>query len=98
MTNDALGIVEARNNLGVLVARAAHRREATRIRRSAGERAVLISEEDYEELLRLRREQEVAGVAAAIAAHGRGETDMAAYDSAADLYADLGLPAPGEHA
>ncbi|ACZ88061.1 type II toxin-antitoxin system prevent-host-death family antitoxin [Streptosporangium roseum] len=96
MKNDALGIVEARNNLGVLVARAAHRHEATRIRRSASERAVLISEEEYEELLRLRREREAADVVTAIAAAERGEVKLAGYDSAAALYADLDLPAPGE--
>ncbi|MFF5210184.1 type II toxin-antitoxin system Phd/YefM family antitoxin [Streptosporangium sp. NPDC000396] len=97
MTNKTLGIVEARSNLGPLVARAAHRGEVTHIRRSATERAVLISEEDYEELLQLRKEREIGKVREAIAAHERGEVRMHRYESATDLYGDFGLPAPGDH-
>ncbi|MFG3437286.1 type II toxin-antitoxin system Phd/YefM family antitoxin [Nonomuraea sp. NPDC047897] len=96
MTPDALGIVEARNRLGTLVARAVHGHQVTRITRSADERAVLISEADYEELLRARHELEAARVAAAVAAHERGEREMMTYDSKAALYAALDLPASGD--
>ncbi|MFI6392782.1 type II toxin-antitoxin system Phd/YefM family antitoxin [Nonomuraea sp. NPDC050547] len=95
-TTDPMGIAEARSQLGTLVARAVHGHQPTTIRRSTTERAVLISEDDYEELLRARRELEAGHVAEAIAAHGRGEREMVTYDSRAALYADLGLPAPGE--
>lgn len=96
MTTDTLGIVEARNKLGVLVSRAVHGHQPTRITRSDEERAVLISEEEYEELLRLRREREVSEVAAVIAAQRRGKVEMVGYDSRDALYADLGLTAGGE--
>lgn len=96
MTTDSLGIVEARKKLGTLVARAAHSHQHTRISRSEDERAVLISEEEYEELLRLRHEREADDVAVAIAARQRGELEMVGYDSRDDLYADLDLPAGGE--
>lgn len=96
MTADPMGIAEARSQLGTLVARAVHGHQPTTIRRSTTERAVLISEADYEELLRARRELEAGRVAEAIAAHGRGEREMMTYDSEEALYADLDLPAPGE--
>ncbi|MFC5822537.1 type II toxin-antitoxin system Phd/YefM family antitoxin [Nonomuraea insulae] len=96
MTADPLGIAEARTQLGTLVARAVHGHQPTTIRRSTTERAVLISEADYEELLSARRELEASRVAEAIAAHGRGEREMMTYDSKAALYADLDLPAPGK--
>lgn len=96
MTADPLGIAEARTQLGTLVARAVHGHQPTTIRRSTTERAVLISEADYEELLRARRELEASRVAEAIAAHGRGEREMMTYDNKAALYADLDLPTPGE--
>ncbi|MEV0353345.1 type II toxin-antitoxin system Phd/YefM family antitoxin [Nonomuraea sp. NPDC050680] len=93
---NALGIVEARNQLGTLVARAVHGHAVTRISRSSHERAVLISEADYEELLRARRELEAGHVTEAIAAHARGEREMMTYDSKEALYADLDLPTPSE--
>ncbi|MEU0566030.1 type II toxin-antitoxin system Phd/YefM family antitoxin [Nonomuraea sp. NPDC005983] len=97
MSTDALGIAEARTQLGTLVSRAVHGHQPTTIRRSNSERAVLISEQDYEELLRARRELEAGHVAEAIAAHGRGEREMMTYDSKAALYADLDLPNPSQH-
>ncbi|WP_433508767.1 type II toxin-antitoxin system Phd/YefM family antitoxin [Nonomuraea sp. CA-143628] len=97
MATDPLGIAEARSQLGTLVARAVHGHQPTTIRRSTTERAVLISEADYEELLRARRELEAGHVAEAITAHARGEREMMmTYDSKEALYADLGLPTPGE--
>ncbi|SEH01384.1 prevent-host-death family protein [Nonomuraea solani] len=98
MKTDSLGIVEARNKLGTLVARAVHGHEITLISRSAGERAVLISEADYEELLSARRELEAGQVRDAIAARERGELRLHRYESRDDVYADFGLPAPGERA
>ena len=95
-TTDPLGIAEARTQLGTLVARAVHGHQPTMISRSTTERAVLISEQDYEELLRSRRELEAAHVAEAIAAHSRGEREMMTYDSKEALYADLDLPNPSE--
>ncbi|GII06126.1 type II toxin-antitoxin system prevent-host-death family antitoxin [Planobispora takensis] len=96
MTNETLGIVEARKRLGPLVARAVHGHQPTTITRSDEERAVLISEEEYEELLRLRREREIESVTAAIAARKRGELSTHSYSSPDELYADLGLPVSGE--
>ncbi|WP_188191004.1 type II toxin-antitoxin system Phd/YefM family antitoxin [Nonomuraea sp. SYSU D8015] len=96
MTTDSLGIVEARKKLGVLVSRAVHGHRPTRISRSEDERAVLISEEEYEELLRFRREREASQVREAMAAHERGELRMHRYESRDDLHADFGLPAPGD--
>ncbi|MET8004585.1 type II toxin-antitoxin system Phd/YefM family antitoxin [Nonomuraea glycinis] len=93
-THEPLGISEARSQLGTLVARAVHGHQPTTIRRSTTERAVLISEADYEELLRARRELEAGHVTEAIAAHARGEREMITYDSKEALYADLGLPTP----
>ncbi|WP_336206995.1 type II toxin-antitoxin system prevent-host-death family antitoxin [Nonomuraea sp. LPB2021202275-12-8] len=98
MKNDALGIAEARSKLGVLVSRAVHAHRPTMISRSDEERAVLISEEEYEELLRLREERETAEVREAIAAHGRGEVRMHRYESRDALYADFGLSVPGDRA
>jgi prevent-host-death family protein len=95
-STDALGIAEARSQLGTLVARAVHGHQPTTISRSTTERAVLISEDDYEALLRARQELEAIRVAEAIAAHGRGEREMMTYDSKEALYTDLDLPAPGE--
>lgn len=92
---DTLGIAEARTKLGTLVARAVHGHQPTMITRSSTERAVLISEEDYEALLRARRELETGRVSQAIAAEERGELTMLRYDTEAALYADLGLPDPG---
>ncbi|MEU7858586.1 type II toxin-antitoxin system Phd/YefM family antitoxin [Nonomuraea sp. NPDC049141] len=96
MTIEALGIAEARSQLGTLVSRAVHGHQPTTIRRSSSERAVLVSEQDYQELLRAHRELEAGRVAEAIAANERGEREMITYDSKAALYADLDLPAPGE--
>lgn len=93
-THDALGISEARGQLGTLVARAVHGHQPTTISRSTTERAVLISEADYEALLRARRDLEAGQVTEAIAAHARGEREMITYDSKEALYADLGLPTP----
>ncbi|GIH80986.1 type II toxin-antitoxin system Phd/YefM family antitoxin [Planobispora longispora] len=97
MTNETLGIVEARKRLGPLVARAVHGRQPTTITRSDEERAVLISEKEYEELLRAREELEIGRVREAIAARERGELRMHRYETRDELYADFGLPAPGEH-
>lgn len=91
MTADTLGIVEARNKLGVLVSRAVHAHKPTTITRSDEEHAVLISAEEYEELLQLRHERELRTVTAAIAAHQEGESEMVSYDSRDALFADLGL-------
>ncbi|MFI7637774.1 type II toxin-antitoxin system prevent-host-death family antitoxin [Nonomuraea sp. NPDC049400] len=96
MTIDSLGIVEARNKLGVLVSRAVHAHRPTRISRSEDERAVLISEEEYEELLRLRQEREADQVREAIAARESGEIRLHRYESRDELYTDFGLPAPGD--
>ncbi|MBN6054254.1 type II toxin-antitoxin system Phd/YefM family antitoxin [Nonomuraea sp. RK-328] len=90
-THDSLGISEARSQLGTLVARAVHGRRHTTITRSTTERAVLISEEEFEEYVRLKREREAAEVRAKIDAAARGELDMTVYTSREEAYADLGL-------
>jgi prevent-host-death family protein len=95
MSIETLGIADARPRLGSLVARAHHAHQPTMITRSTSETAVLISRDDYDDLLRLRREREVADVASLMDAAASGEVTMAAYDSADDLYADLGLPPGG---
>ncbi|MDP9869712.1 MULTISPECIES: type II toxin-antitoxin system Phd/YefM family antitoxin [Streptosporangium] len=95
MTIDSLGIAEARSQLGTLVARAVHGHQPTTISRSTSERAVLISEADYEALLRARQELEAGQVREAIAARERGESTMHRYESRDELYADFGL-APGD--
>ncbi|MGI5286144.1 type II toxin-antitoxin system Phd/YefM family antitoxin [Nonomuraea polychroma] len=76
MATDASGIAQARSRLGTLVSRAVHGHQPTTIRRSSSERAVLISEQDYEELLRARHELEAGRVAEATAAHERGDREM----------------------
>lgn len=88
---ETLGIAAARDKLGPLVSRAVLTHRPTRIKRSEEERAVLISEEDFEEYLRLKREREAADLRALIAAAGRGEIEMTAYTSRDEAYADLGL-------
>lgn len=96
VTIDSLGIAEARSQLGTLVARAVHGHQPTTIRRSTTERAVLISESDYEALLQARQELEAGQVREAIAARERGELRTHRYESRAELHADFGLPAPGD--
>ncbi|MFD1545773.1 type II toxin-antitoxin system Phd/YefM family antitoxin [Nonomuraea guangzhouensis] len=96
MTNDqtsmeTLGIAAARDKLGPLVSRAVMTHRPTRIKRSDEEHAVLISEEDFEEYLRLKRANEAAGVREMMAAACRGELEMTVYTSRAEAYADLGL-------
>lgn len=90
-THDSLGISEARSQLGTLVARAVHGRRHTTISRSTTERAVLISEEEFKEYVRLKQEREAAEVRAEIDAAARGELDMTVYTSREEAYADLGL-------
>ncbi|WP_043636984.1 type II toxin-antitoxin system Phd/YefM family antitoxin [Nonomuraea candida] len=90
-THDSLGISEARSQLGTLVARAVHGRRHTTISRSTTERAVLISEEEFEEYVRLKREREAAEVRAKMDAVARGEREMTIYTSREQGYADLGL-------
>ncbi|WP_347597557.1 type II toxin-antitoxin system Phd/YefM family antitoxin [Acrocarpospora sp. B8E8] len=93
---EQLGIVEARSRLGSLVSRAAHAHIPVRISRSADEHAVLISETEYDELQRLRREAEVAEIKARIAAAERGEADMVSFANVTDAYAHFGVPYPGD--
>jgi prevent-host-death family protein len=93
---ETLDIGEARKMLGSLVARAVHGRQPTVITCSGGERAVLISEGRYEELLRAREDLEVGRVREAIAVRERGESNMHRYETRDGLYADFGLPVPGE--
>ncbi|WP_336216042.1 type II toxin-antitoxin system prevent-host-death family antitoxin [Nonomuraea sp. LPB2021202275-12-8] len=91
MATEALGISEARSQLGTLVARAVHGRRHTTISRSTTERAVLISEEEFEEYVRLKREREAADIRAKMDAATRGDLEMTVYTSREDAYADLGL-------
>jgi PHD/YefM family antitoxin component YafN of YafNO toxin-antitoxin module len=88
---ETLGIAAARDKLGPLVSRAVMTHRPTRIKRSDEEHAVLISEEDFEEYLRLKREREAAGVRELMVAASRGELEMTIYTSRAEAYADLGL-------
>jgi PHD/YefM family antitoxin component YafN of YafNO toxin-antitoxin module len=88
---ETLGIAQARDQLGPLVSRAVIGHCPTRIRRSEQEHAVLISEEDYEEYVRLKREREAAAVREMMAAAGRGDLEMTVYTSRQQAYADLGL-------
>ncbi|GAA3090258.1 prevent-host-death family protein [Nonomuraea salmonea] len=68
-----------------------HGRRYTTISRSTTERAVLISEEEFEEYIRLKREREAAEVRAKIDAAAQGELDMTTYTSREQAYSDLGL-------
>ncbi|GAA2812884.1 type II toxin-antitoxin system Phd/YefM family antitoxin [Nonomuraea dietziae] len=88
---ETLGIAAARDKLGPLVSRAVMSHRPTRIKRSDEEHAVLISEEAFEEYLRLKREREAADLRELMAAAGRGEIEMTVYDSREAAYADLGL-------
>ncbi|PZG18026.1 type II toxin-antitoxin system Phd/YefM family antitoxin [Nonomuraea aridisoli] len=88
---ETLGIAAARDKLGPLVSRAVMSHRPTRIKRSDEEHAVLISEEDFEEYLRLKREREAATVLELMAAAGRGDLEMTVYTSRQEAYADLGL-------
>ncbi|WP_240196831.1 type II toxin-antitoxin system Phd/YefM family antitoxin [Nonomuraea lactucae] len=93
---ETFGITAARDILGPLVSRAVHAHRPTVIKRSDDEHAVLISVADYEELLRARDEVEAGRIREAIAARERGEMRMHRYESRDQVYADLGLPTPGE--
>ncbi|MBB5078811.1 prevent-host-death family protein [Nonomuraea endophytica] len=88
---ETLGIAAASDKLGPLVSRAVHAHRPTRIKRSADEHAVLISEEDYADLVALRRAREAAQVRELMAAAGRGDVAMTVYTSRDEAYADLGL-------
>lgn len=88
---ETLGIAAARDQLGPLVSRAVIGHRPTRITRSKDERAVLISEADWEEYRQLKREREATEVRAMMAAAGRGEVEMTVYTSRDEAYADLGL-------
>lgn len=88
---ETLGIAAASDKLGPLVSRAVHANRPTRIKRSADEHAVLISDADYADLVELRRARELAQVRELMAAAGRGEVDMTVYTSRDEAYADLGL-------
>ncbi|GGS98685.1 hypothetical protein GCM10010156_66010 [Planobispora rosea] len=89
-----MGVADARKQLGHLIARAVHRRTPTVISRSTQERAVIISEEDYRDLVALRREREEAAVAQMIADADAGTLAVTSYDNPADLYAAMGLTPP----
>jgi PHD/YefM family antitoxin component YafN of YafNO toxin-antitoxin module len=88
---ETLGVADARDKLDSLASRAVHDRQPTVITISEEASAVLISKEEYEELLRLRNEKEIAPLASAIGAVERGESKMLTYTSREELYADFGL-------
>lgn len=88
---ETLGIAAARDQLGPLVSRAVIAHHPTRIKRSDQEHAVLISEEEFEEYLSLKREREAAELRAMMAAADRGNLKMTVYTSRDQAYADLGL-------
>ncbi|MFI6485515.1 prevent-host-death family protein [Nonomuraea sp. NPDC050663] len=90
---ETLGIAAAGDKLGSLVSRAVHAHRPTRIRRSADEHAVLISDDDYAEYLALKREREADQVAALIAATSSERIEEQAYASREQAYADLDLDA-----
>ncbi|WP_245956715.1 type II toxin-antitoxin system Phd/YefM family antitoxin [Nonomuraea fuscirosea] len=88
---ETLGIAAARDQLGPLVSRAVIGHHPTRIKRSDQEHAVLISEEEFKEYLRLKHEREAAALREMMAAAGRGEIAMSVYTTRDQAYADLGL-------
>ena len=88
---ETLGVSVARDQLGPLVSRAVHAHRPTRIKRSDQEHAVLISEEEFKEYLRLKHEREAAGLREMMAAASRGEIAMTVYTSRDEAYTDLGL-------
>ncbi|GIH95255.1 type II toxin-antitoxin system Phd/YefM family antitoxin [Planobispora siamensis] len=96
MSSEPMGVADARKQLGTLIARAVHRHTPTVISRSTHERAVIISEEDYRDLVALRRAREEATVAKMIADTDAGTLPVATFDDPADVYAAVGLtPSPG---
>ncbi|MGV9779117.1 type II toxin-antitoxin system Phd/YefM family antitoxin [Streptosporangium sp. NPDC003464] len=96
MDMEQIGIVEARKRLGTLVSRAVHAHVPVRISRSADEHAVLISEDDYTELQKLRAEREIAEFQDRIDSAGRGETTPVAFETAEQMYSHFGVSHPGE--
>jgi prevent-host-death family protein len=95
MEMEQIGIVEARTRLGTLVSRAVHAHVPVKISRSADEHAVLISEDEYAELQRLRELAEVTALKEQMAAVERGEQRMISFGSKADAFAHFGV-APGD--
>ncbi|MBG0833339.1 type II toxin-antitoxin system Phd/YefM family antitoxin [Planomonospora sp. ID67723] len=95
MEMEQIGIVEARKRLGTLVSRAVHGHIPVRISRSADEHAVLIGEEEYAELQRLRAQAEVAEMKERMAAVERGEARLTGFAGKEAAYAHFGVPLPG---
>ncbi|MFE3449849.1 type II toxin-antitoxin system Phd/YefM family antitoxin [Nonomuraea sp. NPDC059194] len=88
---ETFGIAAARDKLGLLVSKAVIGHHPTRIKRSDDEQAVLISEEAYEEYLRLKRQREIDDLRARMESTSRETIERDAYSSREQAYADLGL-------
>jgi hypothetical protein len=96
MEETPFGIAEARKVLGALVGRAVHSRtNKPIISRSKSERAVLISEDDWNELQAFRKEREKQELRDLIAAHERGEIEMNVYTNAEEFEARFGVKPDG---
>jgi prevent-host-death family protein len=95
MEIEQIGIVEARKRLGSLVSRAVHGHVSVRISRSADEHAVLISEDEYTELQRLRAQAEIAEMKERMAAVERGDARLIGFADKTAAYAHFGVPLPG---
>lgn len=93
---EQVGIVEARKRLGTLVSRAVHAHVPVKISRSADEHAILISEDDYADLRRLREQEEIGQFKAQIAKAERGETTTLAFTNADDMYRHFGVTRDGD--
>lgn len=92
---ETLGVAAARDQLGPLVSKAVIGRRPTCIKRSPQERAVLISEEAFEEYLALKLAAEATEVAERIAATSRETIEREAFSTREDAYAALGLDGQG---
>lgn len=88
---ETLGVAAARDQLGPLISKATIGRQPTCIKRSPSERAVLISEEAFEEYMALKLAREAAELAELIASTSRETIEREAYSSREQAYADLDL-------
>ncbi|MBG0824329.1 type II toxin-antitoxin system Phd/YefM family antitoxin [Planomonospora sp. ID91781] len=90
-----LDIAEGRDKLGFVVSRAVHSGKPTVITRSAEERAVLISESDFEDFVRLLNDEQTRYIKDQIAAQQRDGIEMRRYATAEELYAGFGMNPDG---
>jgi prevent-host-death family protein len=96
MADKPLGITEARNKLGTLVARAVHAHQHITISRSDDEIAVLVSKADYDRFQRLAYQDDIRHVKEQMAAVQRGDLTPSSYADVEELHAAIGRGPNGE--